>query len=447
LRDLTKGSIFSNLWHLALPLMAANMIQTLFNLVDMAFVGRLGPPAIAAVSVVGVVMMLPFALILGLGVASGAMISRYVGANDHSRANHVAIQSALAAIGGALIVTVIGITSSHFILRIFGVTGNVQELGAIYIRILFIGTIPFSLQFLLAAIFQAVGDGHSALWINLSAIMINIVLDPLLIYGLAFFPRLEVAGAALATTLSRTIGMALGLYLFFTRYQSRLGKPKLDFRPDKSLLKAIAKLGFPSSLQTLLRSMSGMVFMGLVAQYGTVALAAYGIGIRLDLLIMMPGFGLAAATATLVGQNLGAEKPHRAEKSSWSAAIGFVLIMSAVGLVFYLIPRELYSLFNSSSAVLDQGSSYLRTIVWGYPFLALSIIFTRALTGAGDTFKPMMITGMSLFLVAVPLAMAIPKLFNTGIRGVWLAIVISHSVNGLCMMAMFIKGGWKSIRI
>lgn len=190
-----------------------------------------------------------------------------------------------------------------------------------------------------------------------------------------------------------------------------------------------------------------MVLMGLVAQYGTVALAAYGIGIRLDLLIMMPGFGLAAATATLVGQNLGAQKPHRAEKSSWIAALWFVLIMSGVGVLFYLAPRTLYALFNSSSQVLEHGTRYLRTIVWGYPFLALSIIFTRALTGAGDTIKPMMITGMSLFLVAVPLAMAIPRFFDTGVTGVWLAIVISHFINGLAMMAMFTRGSWKNIRI
>lgn len=441
-RDLTSGSISRNLWYLALPMMATNALQTLFNVIDMIFVGKLGPAPIAAVSVVGVVMMIPFSLILGTSIGTVAMVSRFFGAGDFAGASHVAYQTIVTAIIGGLGVTVLGVLFAPLLINLFGVAPDVHAQATVYMRILFIGSIPIAMQFLIAAIFQAIGDAPTAMWLNLVAVVCNIILDPLLIFGIGFFPRLEVAGAAWATTLARTIGMVLALYwLFHRQKQIKLGWEGL--KPDGPILKRLFKIGVPSSLQMTLRSISGMIMMGIVAGFGTFALAAYGIGIRLDMLTMMPGFGLAAATATLVGQNLGAGKPHRAVRSSWIAAFNYLLFMVFFGVLFYIFSPHLFALFNRDPNVIEQGNMYIRTVVFCYPFLAVGIVLNRALSGAGETVITMVITGLSLFGVAVPLALLLPGLLNVGVRGVWLAIALSNVVQAVWVASVFIRGRWK----
>ncbi len=440
--DLTSGSLSKNLWSLAIPMMATNAFQTLFNVVDMIFVGRLGPDAIAAVSAVGIAMMIPFALILGLSIATGAMISRFYGAGDRGLAAHIASQAIQAISIGGLGMTVIGVILAPYILQIFGVTPQVGQMGTTYIQIVFLASIPVSLQFLTAAIFQAVGDAKTALWINIISVVINIALDPVFIFGLGPVPRLEVAGAAWATVLARVIGMITALIFLFSRH-SALRLIWKGWYLDGAIIKRILTIGLPSSLQMTLRSISRIILMSIISGYSMVALAAYGIGLRLDMLIMMPGFGLAAATATLVGQNLGAEKPKRAEKSSWLASGYYVLMMSLVGLVFYLYPEPVYRLFNDTPSVIHHGIQYLRTVVLAYPLLAIAIILTRSLAGAGETFKTMIITAISLFGVAVPVAFWLPGAFSIGVRGVWIAIALSNAVNALILIPIFLRGQWK----
>jgi len=446
IRNLTTGSIARNLWYLAVPMMATNALQTLFNIIDMIFVGRLGPPSIAAVSVVGMIMMIPFALVLGLGIATVAMVSRYYGAQNYARAKHVALQSILSGVVGGAGVTMIGFAFGPLLLYLFGVTDEVHSLGSIYIRILFLGSIPIALQFLSAAIFQAVGDAATAFWIMLLSVFFNIGLDPLLIFGIGPFPRLEVAGAAWATTIARTIGMSFALFLLFhkkTHLQLKWEGLKFDGPQVRKLL----LIGLPSSLQMTIRSASGIIMMGIVARYGTNALAAYGIGIRMDMLVMMPGFGLAAATATLVGQNLGAGKPDRAVQSSWLATVNFLLIMVSAGILFYLFPVNIFRVFNHDPDVIANGVTYLRTIVISYPFIAVAVILTRALSGAGVTVAPMVVTALTLFGIAVPFAFIIPSFLNVGVRGVWIAIILSNIVNAAIIVVIFQRKRWLKKRL
>lgn len=445
-RDLTSGSISKNLWYLAVPMMVTNALQTLFNIVDMMFVGRLGPAPIAAVSVVGVFMMIPFSLILGLSIATGAMVSRYYGAKDYANASHVANQTIISAIIGGVFVTILGVLSAPYLLDLFSVEANVHQLGTVYIRIIFFASIPLALQFLTAAIFQAVGDATTAMWINVVSVILNVILDPLLIFGIGFFPRWEVAGAAWATSFARLIGMAVALYLLFHK-QAHLKLKWEGLKPDGTIIRRLLKIGIPSSLQMTLRSASGIIMMGIVAHFGTFALAAYGVGIRIDMLVMMPGFGLAAATATLVGQNLGAHKPDRAVRSSWLAATYFFTIMTIAGVLFYIFAPHIFAVFNKTPGVIHNGTIYERTIVFSYPFLAVAIILNRALSGAGETVITMIITGASLFGIAVPLAFAIPHFFSVGVRGVWISIAISTFAQAIIVAVIFLRGKWKAKKI
>ncbi len=445
-RDLTSGSISRNLWLLAVPMMATNAMQTLFNIVDMIFVGKLGPAPIAAVSLVGVIMMVPFALIMGLCIAVGAMVSRYYGARNFERANHAALQAIKVGLLVGLLLTFLGLAVASGIIRIFGLEPDVHRLATLYVQILFIASIPITLQFICAAIFQAVGDAPTAFWIVFASVMLNVVLDPLLIFGIGPFPRMEIAGAAWATSISRTIGMITALtFLIFK--QSHIKIKWEGFRIDPAIAKRFFKIGIPGSLQMTLRSTSGMIFMGVVAGYGTTVLAAYGVGLRIDMLVLMPGFGLGAATATLVGQNLGAQKPLRAAVSSWTAALYYSAFMLVSAILIYIFADSIIAVFNNSPHVIKNGRTYLRIIIWTYPFLAFAVILGRALAGAGETVKTMLVTAIALFCVAVPCAFIYPALFKIGVKGIWLGIATGHLVQALIVTIIFSAGHWKHKKV
>ncbi len=441
-RDLTQGSIVKNLWILAIPMMATNALQTVFNIVDMMFVGRLGAAPVAAVSIVGNILMILFALILGISIATGAMVSRSFGAKDFDNVNHVALQSMIFGAYLGLFLSIIGYFIAPYLINIFGVELDVHNMATVYMRILFAGSIPMALSFLSASIFQAVGDAKTAMWIMLVAVLLNAIMDPLLIFGLGPFPRLEVAGAAWATTLARTVGMVIAI-LFLIVKKTHLHIKWESYKIDWDLLRRIAKIGFPGSLQMGLRSATGIIMMAIVAGYGTVALAAFGIGIRVDMLVMMPGFGLAAATATLVGQNLGAGEPDRAVKSTWLALVFFVSIMATAGIIYFTHAAGIFKLFTGNEEVIHNGVNYLRIMVLSYPFIAMAVIFNRGLSGAGETLWPMIITAFSLLCVAVPLSFIVPRIWNVGVNGVWIAVVISNFVNAIIIWSIFARGKWK----
>ena len=445
-RDYTQGSIIKNMWILAIPMMATNALQTLYNVVDMIFVGRLGAAPVAAVSIIGNIIMILFALIMGLSIAAGAMVSRSFGAKDYDNVNHVALQTILYGAVLGFILMLLGLLLAPQVVRLFGVEPDVHRMATGYMRIIFVGAVPITLMFLIASILQAVGDAQTAMWIMVGAVLMNVVLDPLLIFGIGPFPRLEVAGAAWATTLARAIGMGIGVVVMFVK-KTHLHLKVERFKIDTDLLRRMIKIGAPGSLQMGLRSASGVIMMAIVAGYGTYALAAYGIGIRIDMLVMMPGFGLGAATATLVGQNLGAQKPWRAVQSTWTAMFSFVSIMVLAGTIFYLFTVPIFSLFTHNPQVIHGGINYIHTMVWSYPFIAMAVIFNRGLTGAGETLWPMLITAFSLYIVAVPLSLIIPRVWNVGVSGVWFAIVISNFINSVIIMMLFLSGKWKHKKI
>jgi putative MATE family efflux protein len=207
----------------------------------------------------------------------------------------------------------------------------------------------------------------------------------------------------------------------------------------------LIKIGLPSSLQTLIRSAAGIAMMAIVADYGTLLLATYGVGIRIDMLVLMPGFGLAAAAATLVGQNLGAGKPERAEKSALTAVLYYVLFMLVAGVTFYIFAKPIFRVFNDTPEVLDLGKSYMRIIALSYPILGAAIILNRSLMGAGNTLPPMLITLGVLCGVTVPLALLLPRFVWLGPRGLWVAIVCGHVVACLAVATVFKRGKWKKI--
>jgi putative MATE family efflux protein len=444
--DLTSGSISLSIWTLAWPMMLGNVLQTAFNVVDMIFVGKLGAEAIAAVSLSGMILMLIITLIVGIGIGTTAMVARFYGAKEYSQANEVALQALLFGGIASIFLAIVGYFFSENLLKTFGAEAKVIEMGTDYLSIMFLGSVTMFLLFLGAAILRGAGDAITPMLILMFSTLINIVADPLLIFGLGPFPRLEIKGAAIATVFARGIGMLIILAILLKGYSYihvTLKNLKLKF----DILWRIIKIAIPGSLQMAIRSFSGLVIMSIAVLYGTCALAAYGIGLRVNMIVMMPGFGLGAATATLVGQNLGAKQPQRAEKSTWISLMYYEAIMIIIGSLFYLFAPIIISVFNNNPDVIREGVSFLRIVTFSYVFLAMAIVLHQGLHGAGNTVPPMIITAISLLGIRIPLAYFLPRFFPLDTQGIWLAIALSTVLEGSVVAFWFKAGRWKKKKI
>ncbi|MCK5381511.1 MAG: MATE family efflux transporter [Candidatus Latescibacteria bacterium] len=443
-RDLTEGGIVRNIGHLALPMMIGNVLQNAFSIVDMIFVGRLGPSAIAAVGMSGVVLGFLFVVIIGIYTGTVALVARFIGAKNPSEAENVAMQSLF--LGGFCYaaIAIMGYPLAPFILRVLGGTEEVVGQGVPYIRIMFLGSFAMIFTVVLSSVLRAAGDAITPLKILTLATVLNIGLDPLLIFGWGPFPRLGVAGSALATVIARGLGAALLLWIFL-RGNGVIHLKIARARIDLALLGRIIRIGIFASIQGILRNISGVVLTRLVAMYGTYAVAAYMIGMRLQMMVMMSAFGLAGAVATLVGQNLGAHKPERAARTAWiTVGVGFA-IMTVLGIFYIVFSRSIIGVFNKDPEVLRIGMQYLRICAGAFGFIGLSIILGRALSGAGDTVSPMVITAIGL--LGIRLALSLLFSWKLGLTGIWLGITASTIIQGLMVGVWFHTGRWKLKRV
>ncbi|RMF87100.1 MAG: MATE family efflux transporter [Nitrospinota bacterium] len=443
---LTEGSLLRSVLRLALPMLLGNFLLNTLNIVDMIFVGKLGPAAIAAVSIGGTLEGLIWTVLVGMGMATTAMVSRYVGAREPHVATQAAVQSLFLAVLFSLVIALIGATAAAHLLRLLGAASEVVEVGTGYVAITFIGSFTLILYFVIQSIFRGAGDAVTPMIIMAIIAGLNILLDPLLIFGLWIFPRLGVTGAALATTTARGVGLIVSFYYLF-RPQSPLPFARSDLRIRLDLIRRLVTIGFPSSINAALLSLASIILMRIVSAYGTIALAAYGVGLRLDLIAMMPGWALGNSAATLVGQNLGAEKKERAAQSAWLVTGLHVGIMFVLATTFYLFAEPIIAVFNTHPEVIRVGQEYVRIVVLSYPFLALSMVLSRAFGGAGDTISPLVVTSLSLFGLLFPLSLLLPRLWSLGTRGVWMAIAVATVFQGSAMALWFLQGRWKERKV
>ena len=441
-RDLTKGSIARNIWHLSLPLIIGNILLGSFSIIDMVFVGKLGPSAVAAVSLSGVILEIIWIAIMGVSIGTVAMIARFVGAKKFEKANNVATQSLLMAFTGGIITAIIGFFFAEFILKAIGAEKEVLALGVLYFRILCFGALAVFPSVTLSFALRGAGDTITPTKVLIFSTGLNIILDPLLIFGPGWFPCLGVAGSAVATVIARTVEMFIFLFIFLTgRSHLHINLRALKIEPV--IIGQILKIGIFASITELMWNISSLILMRIVAFYGTFAIAAYGIGMRLMMAIQMPGFGLAQSAATLVGQNLGANEPERAEKSAWLTLGFYEIIMIALTVAIFLFAPSVVAIFNNNLEVIKIGASYLRFMAATLMFIAMSIILAGAMQGAGDSFSPMVIDGTTLFLIRVPLVIFLANSLELATTGIWIGIAVSNIIEGLCMGFWFYQGKWK----
>lgn len=439
--ELTSGNTIKNIWVLAFPIMLSNILQMAFNIVDMMWVGKLGPEAIASVAMSGAVLFVIITLIMGVSTGTQSLIARFTGAKNKRGAENIAMQSLIIGAVLSIMMAAAGLIFARPILQSLGAEGLVLQLGTDYLKIILIGGLMLVYLFLINSIFRAAGDTLTPMLIMVGAIILNIVLDPLMIFGIGF-PKMGVAGAALATVLSRGLASLFGIFILlqgYSRIQIHLAKLQADI---KTIIKII-RIGFPDSVQMALRSIAGLILMAIVARYGSYAIAAYGIGLRIFSIVLMPGFALAISAATLVGQNLGAKKSLRAKTCAWQAAGFNTMLMGMAAILFFINSRDLISIFNPHPEVIKVGSEYLKITSASYIFMSLDLVLGRSLMWAGDTFSPMLISALALLGIQVPLAIILPNHLHIGISGVWWAILISYILQGALIGFWFNLGYWK----
>lgn len=441
--DLTTGKISTCLLKLAGPMFASAMLQNLQSLINLFWVGKLGSDAVAALAMGGTILMLLFPIVMGAATGTVAMVSRFVGAGQLDEASDTAGQSLLVALLIGVVTGLIGWFLTGNLCRLLGAEESVSRLVRDYLGISFLGCFTVFVLFIGNSALQAVGNTVLPMFAMLLANIINIVLDPIMIYGLWGFPRMEVRGAAWATVISQAI--AAGFVVFYlSRGVSGLHVRASRWRLQPALVWTLVRIGIPSSGQMLSRGLMALILMRIVAPCGTAAIAGYGIGMRFHMIILMPAFVLGNAAATMVGQNLGAGRPDRSRSAAWLATGIDVIIMAASAALMLAFAPPFVRWFDDNPEVVSVGASYLRTVSPFYVFVALAIVLGRALDGAGQTMATMIFTVISLWGLQVPLAFFMSRAMQPATQGIWWAIVIAMAVHGLMVTGWFLTGRWKT---
>ena len=440
--DYTRGAVGRALGLLAIPMMLEMAMESIFAVVDIAFVSRLGTDAVAAVGITEALITVLYAIAMGLGMSVTAMVSRRIGAKDREGAAKVTGQAIWT---GALLSVVIGIFGVIFardLLVLMGASDNVVREGEGFTAVLLGGSASIVYLFLLNAAFRGAGDAAVALRSLWIANGINIILDPCFIFGLGPFPEMGVTGAAVATTIGRSIGVIYQLYYLFNG-RGRLAFHFRHLALARDLIKRMLIISIGGVGQFLITTASWVVLMRIVAMYGSGPIAAYTIALRMIEFVILPAWGLGNAAATLVGQNLGANLPERAEQSAWQAAKYNTVFMTVVGSMMLLAAPSITGLFSSDPEVLRYGTNCLRIMGIGFPMYAIGMITIQALNGAGDTASPSALNLLAFWIVQIPLALWLAERVGYGPNGVFIAIVFSESLLTVLSIIVFRRGRWK----
>ena len=445
-QDFTEGGISRAIVVLAIPMVLEMLMESLFGIVNVFWVAGLGEDATATVGLTESMLALVFGVALGLSMATTAMVARRIGEKDAAGAGAAAVQAIWL---GTLVSVPIGVAGIFFAPQLLGLMGGSPEViaaGTGYNQIIIGGNIVIMMLFLLNGIFRGAGDAALAMRALWLANVVNIVLDPFLIFGWGPFPELGVTGSAIATTIGRGTGVVFQLWILLSgRSRVRVGREQL--RIDTGVMWRLARLSLGGVFQFLVATASWVALVRIVAVFGTAAVAGYTIALRIIVFAILPSWGMANAAATLVGQNLGAQKPERAERSVWLAGFANMLFLGTVAIVFIIFAEELIGIFTEEPAVVPYGVACLRYVSYGYVFYAYGMVMVQAFNGAGDTYTPTVINLICYWLFQIPLAYALSIYFGLGAHGVFLSITIAESLIAVVAVLMFRRGRWKQQQV
>ncbi|MDP9035435.1 MAG: MATE family efflux transporter [Myxococcota bacterium] len=445
-RDYTSEPLGRAIFLLAVPMVLEMVMESLFAVADVFWVGRLGAPAVATVGLTETIMVLVYTVAMGLGVAATAVIARRVGEGDRESASRAAVQAIIlgVVISGAMAAG--GAVFAPRLLQLMGASPDVSTTGTTFVRVMLGGSSSAFLLFVMNSSFRAAGDPSLSLRVLWLSNAINIILGPLLIFGVGPFPRLGLTGAAVGTTIGRGVGV---LYATTKLVQGRgtlsLRWRHLGFEPRT--MARLLRLALNGTFQMLVGSLNWVALVRVVAAFGSVAMSGYTIAIRLVVFALLTAWGLANAAATLVGQSLGARDAKRAEQSAWTAARYNAAFLAVTGAVYIVLARPIVSAFTSDPTVADVAVYGLRVISAGFPLFAFGMVLTQAFNGAGDTFTPTMINIGVFWLFEVPLALLLVARTPLQWRAVFIAVLAAYSLLAVVSAIVFRRSRWKKGRV
>ena len=446
--DYTQGSIRAAIVLLAIPMILELSLESVFAVVDIFFVAKLGSGATQTVGLTESVITIVYSLAIGLSTAATAMVARRVGEKNPEAAAHAGMQALIMALIATVIVSVLGVIFAPDILRLMGAGPEVVKEGTVFTRIMLGGSLVIIVLFLINGIFRGAGNAAIAMRSLWLASLINIFLCPALINGWGPFPELGLKGAAIATTIGRGAGVLYQCYYLFWNKNGTINLGKEHFIIDFPLMKSLIKVAWPATFQFIIASGSWIVLSQLVATTGGEhASAGYQIAIRNLVFFILPAWGLSNAAATLVGQNLGAKQPGRAEQSVYLTTKYNAIFMTGVMLLFIFFAKPIISIFTNIPEDLKYGAQSLQIMGAGFIFYGIGMVMIQSLNGAGDTKTPTRINLVSFWAFQIPLAYLLVKVFKMGVVGVFIAIPVAETFLALAAWYYFKKGKWKEVKI
>ena len=436
-QDYTVGPIGRSIILLAIPMVLEMCMESIFAVVDIKWVSYLGPDAMATVGLTESMLTLMYAIAIGLSIGATATVARRIGEHNPDGAARAAIQSLAL---GLIVSTVIALVAAPLAPRLLALMGAAPEVvaqGWGFTTIMLAGNVTIMMLFMINAIFRGAGDAAIAMRVLWLANIINILLGPCFIFGLGPFPKLGIAGAAVATNIGRGTG-AVYAFSRLVRKGGRFEIKRHHFRLEPAIMGRLVRLSATGTFQVFIGMASWIGLVRTISSFGTHALAGYIVGVRVIIFALLPSFGMSNAAATMVGQALGAGKPERAERAVWKAGFYNFIFLGTVGLLFVVFARQIIGLFTNDPAVVPYGVDCLRIVASGFLFL------TQSFNGAGDTWTPTIINLFVFWLWELPLAYLLAIVFGLGPRGVFLAITIAFSTLAIVSAVFFRRGKWKT---
>jgi len=441
--DYTTAPVGHAVIMLAVPMVVEMSMESIFAVADVFWVSHLGADAVATVGLTESMMTIIYTAAMGVSIGATALVARRTGEHDPEGAARAAGQSILLGLALAAIIAIAAGPSAHALLGLMGASNDVIRTGGTFTRIMLTGNATVLLLFLLNAVFRGAGDAAIAMRVLILGNLLNIVLGPCFIFGLGPFPRMGVAGAATATNIGR--GTAV-LYQIVTlaRGRGRVSIARRHLRPDWTIMRSVLRLSGTGTFQILIGTASYVGLVRILSLFGSAALAGYTIGIRVIIFALLPAFGLSNAAATMVGQNLGAGRPDRAERAVWTAAVYNMIFLGVVGLVFLTAAPLISALFTTDPLVHPFAVGCLRIVSLGFVFYAYGMVLTSAFNGAGDTWTPTIINLFVFWLWEIPLAWWLATRAGFGARGVFIALMVAYSTLAVVSAVVFRRGTWKT---
>jgi putative MATE family efflux protein len=442
-RDYTSIPINRGIVMLAVPMVLEMLMESLFAIADVFWVARLGADAVATVGLTESMLTIIYTVAMGVAIGASALVARRVGEQDPEGAAKAAVQSIALGVVISIVIGLLGARYASNLLALMGASPGVIAQGATFTRVMLGGNVTVVLLFVMNAIFRGAGDAAIAMRVLWFGNIINIALGPCFIFGLGPFPELGVTGAAVATNIGRGSAVLVQV-LTLIRGRSRVAIARRHLVLDLRVMWTVLRLAGSAAAQILVATASYVALVRILSTFGSAALAGYTIGLRIIFVALLPSFGISNAAATMVGQNLGAKKPDRAERAVWQAARYNMAFLGSVGVVFLAFAPVIIGAFTKDPTVHAFGVACLRIVSAGFVFYALGIVLTQSFNGAGDTWTPTVINVGVFWLFEIPLAFALARYTQLGALGVFTALALAYSSLAVVSAIIFRRGTWKT---